>query len=148
MPIVDKEALVSYSPEQMFDLVDDIEHYPVFLPWCSDSKVERHSDQEVLGTLMLTWKGFDSQFVTKNTQVRPESIQLELIEGPLKYLRGKWEFIDLDGQGTQVKLHVEFESNHSLWDFAINKIFLSIVESLMDAFLEQADKRYQSKSVL
>lgn len=144
MPIVDKEALVEYSQDQMYDLVDDIEHYPAFLPWCKDSKVERKSNEEVYGTLMLNWKGFESHFITKNTQQRPECINLDLVEGPLKYLKGKWEFIDLEGEGTQIKLHVEFESNHSLWDFAINKLFLNIVDSLMDAFLTEADKRYSA----
>ena len=131
MSVVDKEALVPYSSAQMFDLVDDIEQYPAFLPWCENAKVERYSDVEVQGTLMLNWKGFNAQFVTKNIQARPEFIQLELVEGPLKYLQGKWEFIDLAGEGTQIKLHVEFAANHSLWDFAINKLFFDIIDSLM-----------------
>ena len=131
----------------MFDLVDDIEQYPAFLPWCENANVERYSDAEVQGTLMLNWKGFNAQFVTKNIQARPEFIQVELVEGPLKYLQGKWEFIDLAGEGTQVKLHVEFAANNSLWDFAINKIFFDIIDSLMNAFLEQADKQYQKRLV-
>ena len=92
MAQVDRSALVLHTAEQMFDLINDVERYPEFLPWCSKTEVVSRSDQELIATLYLSKAGLKYSFTTRNDLKRPNQMMLELVEGPFSSLAGIWDF--------------------------------------------------------
>ena len=95
MTLVQKSALVKYSARQMFDLVNDIETYPTFLPWCSGSRIIKRQDDFVEAELMISKGGFNKSFSTRNTIDEGGRITVSLLNGPFSYLEGVWNFMPL-----------------------------------------------------
>jgi len=139
---IHKSALVMYSPEQMFSLVDDINAYADFLPWCSQSKELERNDDTVVGNLEISYSSLNKSFVTKNINTRHSQIEMQLVEGPFKHLRGLWTFTALGDDGCKIELHMEFEFSNKLIDMTVGPVFSKIANSLVDAFTERAKSVY------
>ena len=92
MTTITRSSLVMYTPDQMFDLVNDVEAYPSFLPWCRDSKIISKNDKVICATLDIAKGGIHHEFSTRNTLQHGESIRIELIDGPFRHLEGFWQF--------------------------------------------------------
>jgi ribosome-associated toxin RatA of RatAB toxin-antitoxin module len=134
---VSRSALVPYTPEEMFALVSDIEAYPSFLPWCRSARVHEANSEFVEATLEFGRGGVRKSFRTRNTLQQPESIRLELVEGPFRQLSGAWSFRGL-GTGTKVNLDLGFEFDSRVTDFVLGPFFEEICNSLVDAFTRRA----------
>lgn len=138
MRSVQRSALVPYSPEQMFRLVDDIERYPEFLPWCSAASVDSIDGDRVTASLELNKGGLRKTFTTRNTRHEFDAIDLTLVGGPFRRLEGGWRFADLDGQGCKVSLALDFEFESRMIDMLLGSYFESTCNSLVEAFTQRA----------
>jgi len=122
----------------MFVLVDDVTAYPEFLPWCKSAEVHGQSDDVVEATLELRKGAISKIFTTRNSRREFESIDLALVGGPFKHLRGGWQFKDLGDDGSKVTLELEFEFESRLTDMMFGPFFEDICNSLVDAFSKRA----------
>jgi len=142
MTSINRSALVEYSAEQMFDLVNDIEHYPEFMRGCVSAKVLSQSDTELVGELRLSKAGISQQFTTKNLLFRPERIELSLLEGSFTQFTSQWSFDALTANACKISLSMEFEFKSGLMGFAAEKLFSSSANNLVDAIVQRAHEVY------
>lgn len=135
---VNKSALVPYSAGQMYALVNDVERYPEFLPWCHGARVLSETDSEMRAQLDLARGGLHKTFTTLNKLEPGRSITMTLENGPFRHLEGRWQFVDLDHEGCKVTLDMEFEFSGKLLDMMAGPVFHEISNSLVDAFIRRA----------
>ena len=136
---VSRSALVPYSAQQMFLLVDDVETYPEFLPWCNHAEVHNRTAETVEATLELHKGAVSNHFTTRNTRHEHEAIDLDLIGGPFKHLQGGWRFKDLGTDGCKVSLELEFQFESTMIDLMFGRFFEETCNSLVDAFTRRAE---------
>jgi ribosome-associated toxin RatA of RatAB toxin-antitoxin module len=140
MPHICKEALVREAPETLFDLVNDIESYPTFLPWCINTEIHHQNERETDATLHIQ-KGFlRFSFRTFNTLDRPGSIHMKLIEGPFKSLEGEWSFIPLEEEATKVKFSLCYEFSNRALAMTLSSTMEKLAETFLDAFCRKISK--------
>ena len=142
MRIVDRSALVQYSASDMYALVEDVDAYPEFLPWCKDVEVHLREGNVVEATLELHKGKISRRFRTRNTMQPEESMRLELVSGPFRHLAGDWHFQQLGDAGSKVSLHMEFEFDSFTLDTMIGRFFESTCSALVDAFTQRAQSIY------
>ncbi len=142
MAVINKSALVPYTPNQMFALVDDIDAYAEFLPWCSNSTVLSRTGEEVTATLGISHSGFQKTFSTRNVYGVDSRISMYLLEGPFKKLEGVWQFHALGDQGCKIELDLEFEFSNLLVGMTFGPLFGQMAGSLVDAFTQRASHIY------
>ena len=142
MARVERSALVGFSAEQMFDLVNDIDRYPDFLPWCGGAEILNQSDTEIEATVHIAKAGIKQAFTTRNTLERPGLIKMDLVNGPFKSLAGTWKFTVLSEKACKVELDLEFEFSTSVLEKLIGVVFNQIANSMLDAFVKRANQQY------
>jgi len=143
MTTITRSSLVLFSPDQMFDLVNDVDAYPSFLPWCRNSTIISKTDDVITAELDLAKGGIHHVFSTRNKLVPGESIAIELIDGPFQHLEGHWQFAMIgDNQGCRIQLDMDFEFSNRLISMALGPIFTQISGSLVDAFCKRAQDIY------
>lgn len=141
MPHIKKSALVPYTQEQMYQLVDQVELYPQFIPWCSETKVLKRSPTEVEASLCLAQGGIKKSFTTRNHLNPHDLIELRLIHGPFKHLEGHWRFIP-EAEGCRVCLDLEFEFSSHWLAVLFAPIFNQAANTLVDVFCKRAHEIY------
>lgn len=139
---VSRSALVPHTAEHMFALVEDVDSYPEFLPWCNDVEVHSRQGNVVEATLELHRGKISRRFRTRNTMRPTEAMSLELVSGPFRHLSGGWEFLGLGDAGSKVSLHMEFEFDSRALDVLIGRYFEQICNALVDAFTQRANEIY------
>ncbi|CAH8202095.1 MULTISPECIES: SRPBCC family protein [Vibrio] len=144
MKQVSRSALVSFSAEQMFNLVNDVARYPEFLPGCSGSRVIESSEQSMVASVDVSKAGISKTFTTSNVLVTGEAIVMHLVDGPFKTLRGGWYFTSLDEQACKVELKLEFEFSSKMIELAFGKIFHELTSNMVNAFTKRAKQVYQA----
>lgn len=145
MNTLKRNAIVPYSVRQMFELVNNIEDYPRFLPWCQTSRVIERSDKDLVAELEINWKGMHKSFSTRNTLIPYERIDMNLVNGPLRHMEGIWTFQALDEHACKILLDLEFEFAGSLFDRFFQPVFQHIANTLVDAFCKRAVELYGSE---
>jgi len=140
-----RNALVSYSAQQMYDLVNQIDKYPEFLPWCEKATVHDQDENAVTAELEIAWKGIHKTFTTKNTLSPHHRIDIDLVNGPLRHLEGIWEFQQLGEEGCKIILELDFDFSGSFIDRLFEPVFSYIANSLVDAFIARAREVYGDK---
>lgn len=138
MSTISKSALVPYSAGQMYALVDDIESYADFLPWCTASRVLSRTEDEVRGVIELARSGMQKSFTTCNRLQKNKMIEIRLIEGPFKHLEGFWRFHTLTNESCKVTLDMDFEFSNRLVSMVFGPVFHQITNTLVDAFCKRA----------
>jgi ribosome-associated toxin RatA of RatAB toxin-antitoxin module len=126
----------------MFRLVDDIDSYAEFLPWCNHSEVLRRDGNVVEATLELHKGAISKTFTTRNVLREDEAIELELLDGPFRHLAGGWTFQALGDAGSKVSLELEFEFESRMVDMMFGAFFEETCSSLVDAFTRRAAEVY------
>jgi ribosome-associated toxin RatA of RatAB toxin-antitoxin module len=139
---IHKSALVPYRAAQMYALVDDIDAYADFLPWCSNSTVLKREALSVDAVLEISYGKLHKSFTTRNINTPHEGIEMQLLDGPFKHLHGLWRFTELGEDGTKVELLLEFEFSSKLLDFTVGPVFSQIANTLVDAFTKRAREVY------
>lgn len=142
MTTINKSALVPYSSAQMFDLVDNIEAYPEFLPWCRSTRVISRDEDLVRATIELSKGGVDKAFTTANRNQKNKMIEIRLVDGPFKRLDGFWRFDPLGDEGCKISLDLEFEFSSRMLGMVVGPVFSQIANSLVDAFQKRAKDVY------
>jgi ribosome-associated toxin RatA of RatAB toxin-antitoxin module len=140
--IVTKCAEVPYTAEQMYLLVNDIEAYPEFLPWCADARVYNRTEKNLKASVSLAAGKIRQTFSTENTMQFGKRIDVKLINGPFKYLSGYWEFVDIGDSRCQIKLNIEFEFKNKLLKLTLKSFFNQFIDSLVGAFTGRARVKY------
>ena len=149
MPRVHKTVVLPYSQQQMYDLVDRVENYPQFLPWCGGVVVHQRTDWCLDTTIKISFKGFNQSFRTSNQNTPPSAMTMSFKDGPFRYLIGKWVFEPValnsalaDGQGVRVAFDLDYEFSNKLFALAIGSVFNMIAQTFMDGFVKQAKVLY------
>jgi len=139
---VRRSALVIFSPEQMFDLVIDVERYPEFLPWVGGASLHEKSDHDLLATLEMQRGGVRERFSTRNTFERPTFMTMNLVDGPFRLLEGRWTFTPIGAAGTRIELEMRFEFASQVVSMLFGKAFEQSCNSLIDAFIARARQKH------
>ena len=142
MRTIEKSALVPYSAEQMFTLVEDVESYPQFLDWCGNARVQQRDEAAVTASIQIAYKGVHKEFTTRNLLVPGREMTMQLVDGPFRHLQGLWCFTPLDEQACKVSLKLDFEFSNALVKLALGPVFESIANRLVDQFQQRARQLY------
>lgn len=142
MTTIYKQAIVPYTPQQMRVLVEAIENYPIFLPWCRSTRVLSRTATEVQATIELARGVIHKSFTTRNRTLDNQRIEISLIEGPFRSLTGHWTFVALGDQGCKVSLNLQFEFSSPLMSAGLGPVFGQIANTLVDAFCKRAAQLY------
>jgi ribosome-associated toxin RatA of RatAB toxin-antitoxin module len=126
----------------MFELVNNIEDYPQFLPWCSSTCIIESMPTHIEAELNISWKGITKSFTTRNALHPFERMEITLVKGPFRQLEGRWTFTSLGDAGCKIALALEFEFTGNLLDKLFQPIFNHIANSLVDAFSRRATVIY------
>lgn len=139
---INRSALLGYSARQMYDLVVDIERYPEFLNWCSDARILERSENEVVASIEIRFKGLHRSFTTRNYMDSGRSVRIELVDGPFRTLNGIWKFIELDADSSKIELDLEFDFSTRFLDRIVGPVFSQIAHRQLDAFQRRAAQVY------
>lgn len=143
MSKIKRSALVHYSPTEMYELVNDVGAYAEFLPWCKSSKVIEQSEQEMIASIEMSRGVLNSTFTTKNNLQPGSMIELSLVDGPFRKLRGFWKFEPLKSENAcKISLELDFEFDSRLMSIAAKPVFTQIANSLVDSFSKRAVEVY------
>lgn len=143
MPSINKNALVPFSAEQMYNLVNDVNAYHEFLPGCRQSQIIEFSDQHMKAKMVLVKAGIEQELVTLNTLHLNRSIQMSLSQGPFQSLSGGWTFTPLSEEACKIELKLEFTFASVLVDMAFGKVFKTLTSNMVKAFSERAKEVYR-----
>ena len=142
MAHVSRSALIGYSAQQMFDLVNDIEQYPQFMQGCRSARVISKSDKELVGELSLAKAGVTQTFVTRNSLIAPSRIEMRLEEGNFSKFSAVWQFEALTEAACKVSFEMEFEFKYGLVDLAVGKLLSGSANNLVDALVDRVKLVY------
>lgn len=142
MAVVHKSVLLPFSAEQMFALVDNIEDYPKFLPWCGGAEVKQREGNKVVATLKINYHGVKQTFTTENTNTPPTEMNMALIEGPFKHLNGTWLFKPLRSDACKIEFNLHYEFSSRLLEQLIGPVFSMIANSFVESFVKRAEALY------
>lgn len=142
MTTIARQLIVPYSAHDMFMLVNEVEDYPKFLPWCKSSRVISRSENEIHATLVLAKGGLHKAFTTKNRFTPDRLIDIELIDGPFKHLEGYWRFEAISANECKITFELTFEFSSHLLEKMFGPVFQHITASMIEAFHEEAIRRH------
>ncbi|HEY8054003.1 MAG: type II toxin-antitoxin system RatA family toxin [Steroidobacterales bacterium] len=136
---VKRSALVGQPPAKLFALINDIESYPQFLPWCTHTRVQSRTPREIVATLGVRQGALHGEFTTRNTLEADRSIKMDLVSGPFRSLQGQWLLTPVEA-GCRVELAMRFAFKSVLTGMMFEPLFAETLGSLVDAFVARARK--------
>ena len=137
-----RSAIVECSARQVYDLVEDIESYPEFLPWCMAAHVRERAAGRTVATLEVGMPGVRQSFTTENTNVPGKSIDLRLLEGPFRRLEGHWKFAALGPAATRIEFAIVYEFADRILARALDPLFEQMASTMVNAFTRRAERRH------
>jgi ribosome-associated toxin RatA of RatAB toxin-antitoxin module len=143
MAHVKKTVLVNHSASCMFLLVDDVEQYPKFLPWCGGVDLIQQDDVSTIATLHIDYHGLRQNFTTKNQKTFPESMEIQLKNGPFKHLNGSWHFLALSDDACKIEFSLNYEFENHFLEKIIAPVFNHIANTFVDGFVKRANAIYE-----
>ena len=142
MQSVKKSVLVPYSAAQMFALVDDVECYPEFLPWCGGARVLANRDGGKTARVDINYHGVHAHFTTDNVNRPPSSIEMALNDGPFRHLHGEWKFLALAPDACKVEFELAYQFSSNVLEKVVGPVFGHVANTFIDAFVRRAESRY------
>lgn len=142
MAVVHKSVLLAHSAEHMFSLVERVEEYPKFLPWCGGAEVNRMEGGKAVATLSIHYRGVKQTFTTENLNTPSTSITMALVQGPFKHLNGAWTFKPLRADACKVEFELYYEFSSKMLEQIIGPVFSMIANSFVDSFCKRAEVVY------
>jgi ribosome-associated toxin RatA of RatAB toxin-antitoxin module len=140
MKRITRSAIVEHPAEEMYALVEDIESYPAFLPWCSDARVEK-VDGRTRATLTVGLRGLRQSFTTLNDNRPGEAIDMQLVEGPFRRFSAAWRFRPLSAGACAIEFSLAYEFSSRALGRLLEPLFDHIADTMVDAFKRHADAR-------
>ncbi|AHJ76990.2 type II toxin-antitoxin system RatA family toxin [Kosakonia quasisacchari] len=144
MPQISRTALVPYSAEQMYKLVNDVKSYPQFLPGCTGSRVLESGPTQMTAAVDVSKAGISKTFTTRNTLDTNQSILMHLVDGPFKSLIGGWKFTPLSAEACRIEFQLDFEFTNKLIELAFGRIFKELAANMVQAFTHRAKEVYRA----
>jgi len=141
MPRHSEKRVLPYRPEQVFDLVADVGRYQEFLPWVAATRIRSSSETEMVADLVVGFRALKETFTSRARMVRPLEIEIDYIEGPLKYLHNSWKFAPVPG-GTEVDFRVDFAFRNRLFEALAGQMFDRALRRMIGAFEDRANALY------
>jgi ribosome-associated toxin RatA of RatAB toxin-antitoxin module len=142
---VEKTVLVAHAAADMFNLVDAVEDYPKFLPWCSAVDLLERTETSTSATLHIDYQGLKQKFTTENIKVFPKSMMIKLKDGPFKSLDGHWHFIELSPNACKIEFELNYAFANHFLEKLISPVFSYITSTFVDHFVKQAEQLYTDK---
>jgi ribosome-associated toxin RatA of RatAB toxin-antitoxin module len=139
MQRVRKSVLVPFGADEMFALVDDVEHYPRFLPWCGGAHVLESHPGGKTARIDIDYHGVRAHFTTDNANCAGESIVVTLRDGPFRHLHGEWRFVALAPDACKVEFELAYEFATPLLERVVGPVFSHIADTFIDAFVRRAE---------
>ncbi len=146
MSRVEKSVLVMHSSQKMWDLVDNVHEYPQFLPWCSGAEVSERTPTQTTATLHINFHGLRQQFTTRNLSQPGQYLTMDLVKGPFQHLRGEFRFTPLQTQACKISFALEWTFSSRILEKVVGPVFLTIANSMVEAFVNRAEQVYGSST--
>ncbi len=142
MADVNKTVLIGQSADRMYSLVTDVACYPEFLPWCGGVDIYEQTETVLDAKIKIHFKGIEQFFHTRNTNHRPDSIDMQFVDGPFKQFTGRWRFIALRDDACKIEFNLHWEFKSAILDKIIGPVFSYIASTFVDCFVKRAEQLY------
>jgi ribosome-associated toxin RatA of RatAB toxin-antitoxin module len=140
MKRIARSAIVEHPVRELYALVEDIEAYPQFLPWCREARVRERSAGRTVATLTVGVRGVRYEFSTENSNRQSEAIDMRLLEGPFRHFEAHWRFHALGAHAARIEYSMTYQLASGLVARALAPIFDSIADTMVEAFKRRADQ--------
>lgn len=144
MKRIARSAIVEHSAAEMYALVDGIEAYPEFLPWCAEAVVHERKPGATRATLTVGLHGLRHSFTTQNENRPGEAIEMRLVQGPFKRFHGEWRFVPLGEHACRIEFTLEYEFSSRTLGRLLAPLFDGIADSMVEAFVRRAGELHAS----
>jgi ribosome-associated toxin RatA of RatAB toxin-antitoxin module len=144
MKRIARSAIVEHSAVEMYALVEDIEAYPRFLPWCVAATVHQRQPGSTKATLTIGVGGLRHSFTTLNDNRPGEAIDMHLLEGPFRRFAGQWRFVPLSPEACRIEFSLQYEFSNRALGRLLSPLFDGIADSMVDAFVRRAAEIYEN----
>ncbi len=138
---ISRSAIVECSADELYAMVEDIETYPQFLPWCAAAQVLERTPGRTVAALTLGVKGLRQSFTTENANTPGRSIEMRLLEGPFKRFAATWRFTPLEARASKIEFSLQYEFSNRIVAKALEPVFNRIADSTVEAFTRRAESR-------
>lgn len=142
MAVVEKSVLIERTAAQMFELVDRVEDYPQFLPWCGGTELLARTEAHTAARIHINYHGIKAHFATENAKEKPQWMKITLRDGPFRRLDGGWRFTALGDVGCKVEFRLHYEFSSKVLEKALGPVFSYIVNTFVDSFVKRAHHVY------
>lgn len=139
MKHITRSALVEHSAGEIYALVEAIESYPQFLPWCVSARVSERTDRRTVATLEVGMKGVRQSFTTENLKSPDAGMEMRLLEGPFRTFSATWRFIPLEARAAKIEFAISYEFSSAILARLLDPLFEYIADTMVDAFIRRAD---------
>ena len=146
MPDIKRSALMPYPAAFMYSVVNDVEAYPEFLPWCGGAKIHARDAEFMDASIRIQRAGFERWFRTRNRMTEGESIEISLVDGPFENLEGRWRFVPLGEEACRVELELHFRMKAGIGSAIMATAFTRIADTMVDSFCERARQLEQRQN--
>lgn len=143
MAEVSKTVLVPHSAGEMFLMVDDVQKYPEFLPWCGGVEIKQQDEDCTIAAIYIDYHGLKQKFCTENAKDFPHSMSMQLREGPFKKFSGLWQFTALNAEACKIEFKLHYEFSSVMLEKIIAPVFSHIANTFVDNFVARAEKIYK-----
>ena len=140
MAVVEKSVLIERTAVQMFELVDRVEDYPEFLPWCGGAELIERTDSRTVARLHINYHGLKAHFATENPKERPRWMDIKLRDGPFRSLDGGWKFTPLGDAACKVEFRLHYEFSSKVLEKVLGPVFHHIANTFVDSFVKRAQQ--------
>ena len=140
MARVEKSVLVAHTPERMFELVDRVEDYPDFLPWCGGTELKLRDEHRTVATIHIAYMGIRQSFTTENIKTHPREMRITLQNGPFAELEGGWSFFPLGDDACKIEFRLQYVFSSRVLETVLAPVFSHITNTFVDAFVRRADE--------
>ena len=127
-----------YAADFMYAIVNEVDKYPEFLPWCGGARVHRADDRSMEASILMRGAGMNHWLKTRNSMEPGKSIEMKMVEGPFRELHGIWRFTPIDPEGSKIELTLEFKMKHGLASALVGPAFSRIANTMVESFCDRA----------
>jgi ribosome-associated toxin RatA of RatAB toxin-antitoxin module len=142
MAVVEKSVLIERTAVQMFELVDRVEDYPKFLPWCGGTELLERTDSKTAARIHISYHGLKAQFATENAKEIPRQMNIQLREGPFRSMDGGWRFTPLGETACKIEFRLHYEFSSKILEKALGPVFHHIANTFVESFVKRAQQIY------
>lgn len=145
MAVVTKSVLVEHAAAEMFHLVDRVEDYSKFLPWCGGAEAHERSGDKTVATIHISYHGIRAHFSTENDKQAPAWMRMKLRDGPFKRMEGSWRFTPLGETACKIEFRLDYEFSSKLLEKTLGPVFNKIADTFVDSFVKRAEQLHEQR---